>query len=208
MKLAGLVLLGSKSGELHVGVRLLIWTQWLRPLVVRLTLPPPSPIRKFIIPLLRWCIQQQLRQELVAKCQGLLPPPVVFTSSSRPSVSNCSSVLPPGERGFSPAPPWHGSSLKCSFDSTFVQVDNEGLRRDEKKKKSLCTVHTVRAHQCLYTFVWICAWIYAFIMIYLYVFPLPGYCLLYSFIGFIQRHRKEDSSLFMWLFHTEGINII
>lgn len=58
------------------------------PLEVWLQLSPCSPGRIFIIPPLGGRIQQPLRRVLVAKCQGLSPPPpVVFTSSSLLSVS-------------------------------------------------------------------------------------------------------------------------
>lgn len=65
---------------------------------------PSSPVEIFIIPLLRRCIRQSLRQVLIAKCQGLLLPPVVFTSSSLPFCLRSLVHVASGRTGSSRAP--------------------------------------------------------------------------------------------------------
>lgn len=129
-----LALFGRKSNGLPVCLKLL--TSNLITLSsggLATALPPhPSGYLSFLCSEER-SQQPGIRRVLVAKCQGLSLPPVVFTSSSsllfqtpRPCCLQASGLLA--------CPPWHVASLKCSFDGTFVQHNNEGCQPPSKPK--------------------------------------------------------------------------
>lgn len=69
--------------------------------------------------------------------------------------------------GFSHGPPWHVSSLKCSFDGTFVRDDNEGpphpaaTAAPEAKLQDACTQFMLcrRTGVCTHLFVFVVEYI-------------------------------------------------
>lgn len=168
--------------------------QWLLPPVARLT-----PIRVSILPLLTWRIQQQLRQELVAKCQGLLPPPVVFTSPPPvlllPTVCPC--CLQP--RGASRLPPVTRLVFKMQL-RRHVCSSWQWRFPDPRRAEKNCVQFTRcgRTSVCTHLFAFVpeCMNSLLYILMLSLCLPVCFTHLCFFFYIYIYRHMKEDG---MWL---------